>query len=431
MKTLLSIRPFGISYKEEADRWSRWAPKWPNARIRSALRAARDADEGLKNTTVSDERACCSIWCCGCRAEGRRRTERTERERGIRRDRPAYRRGGTPVGPLSLHLPSFRPSPPLLPPMRKPIHAWSKPFVRHRRAAETRHEPKCGSCWRRPRPPTRSTRRSSTPRRWWRATPTKCGASSSVWRSSTRPHPGPTMPCSGWFSSTMPAVTWREPRGIWSESAWTIPAAPCCHRPRTGRRAHTSIRSRRRWHAGGSLMDWRGHAATWSWRTSSVISISAAPASGRMSRSRIPARRSRGRLVTVGPAQCRLEGPTRSHRRSPTQRPAPTDSTAATAVPQPAQPPRHLAQPEPTPAPSPAGCRPPDGFGFRSRPFELPPRPKLASRLRRQGHTPVIVPDAGLYKVRIGNYATRPDAVAALPALKAKLGAGLFVVAEP
>jgi hypothetical protein len=56
MKTLLSIRPFGISYKEEADRWSRWAPKWPNARIRSALRAARDTDEGLKNTTVSDER---------------------------------------------------------------------------------------------------------------------------------------------------------------------------------------------------------------------------------------------------------------------------------------------------------------------------------------------------------------------------------------
>jgi DNA polymerase III delta subunit len=56
MKTLLSIRPFGISYKEEADRWSRWAPKWSRPRIRSALRAARDTDEGLKNTTVSDER---------------------------------------------------------------------------------------------------------------------------------------------------------------------------------------------------------------------------------------------------------------------------------------------------------------------------------------------------------------------------------------
>jgi hypothetical protein len=55
----------------------------------------------------------------------------------------------------------------------------------------------------------------------------------------------------------------------------------------------------------------------------------------------------------------------------------------------------------------------------------------LAARLRRQGHFPVIVQEAGLYKVRLGNYATKPEAVAALPALKAKLGAGLFVVAEP
>jgi hypothetical protein len=43
----------------------------------------------------------------------------------------------------------------------------------------------------------------------------------------------------------------------------------------------------------------------------------------------------------------------------------------------------------------------------------------------------VIVQEMGLYKVRIGDYATKPEAIAALPALKAKLGAGLFVVAEP
>ena len=57
MKSLLSIRPFGLlSYKEEAARWSRWAPHWPSRRICSALRAARDTDQALKNTTVSDER---------------------------------------------------------------------------------------------------------------------------------------------------------------------------------------------------------------------------------------------------------------------------------------------------------------------------------------------------------------------------------------
>src|SRR5215213_8071152 len=56
MKSLLSIRPFGLlSYKEEAAKWSRWASAWDRDRIRSALVAARDTDEALKNTTVSDE----------------------------------------------------------------------------------------------------------------------------------------------------------------------------------------------------------------------------------------------------------------------------------------------------------------------------------------------------------------------------------------
>ncbi|HJR15927.1 MAG TPA: DNA polymerase III subunit delta [Gemmatimonadales bacterium] len=57
MKSLLTARPIGLlSYKEEASRWSRLAPRWPSKRIRAALRAARDTDQALKNTTVSDER---------------------------------------------------------------------------------------------------------------------------------------------------------------------------------------------------------------------------------------------------------------------------------------------------------------------------------------------------------------------------------------
>jgi cell division protein FtsN len=55
----------------------------------------------------------------------------------------------------------------------------------------------------------------------------------------------------------------------------------------------------------------------------------------------------------------------------------------------------------------------------------------LAAKLRRQGFTPVIVQDMGLYKVRIGDYATKQQAIAALPGLKAKVGGSLFVVAEP
>jgi DNA polymerase III subunit delta len=56
-KALLKNRPFGLlGYKEEAARWARWAPQWPLPRIRAALRAACTTDQSLKNTTVSDER---------------------------------------------------------------------------------------------------------------------------------------------------------------------------------------------------------------------------------------------------------------------------------------------------------------------------------------------------------------------------------------
>ena len=57
LKSLLSARPFGLlGYKEEASRWSRYAPGWPTSRIRAALRAARDTDQALKDTTISDDR---------------------------------------------------------------------------------------------------------------------------------------------------------------------------------------------------------------------------------------------------------------------------------------------------------------------------------------------------------------------------------------
>jgi DNA polymerase-3 subunit delta len=55
-KALLQSRPVGLlGYKEEAGRWSRWAPGWPARRIRSCLRAALDTDLALKSTTISSE----------------------------------------------------------------------------------------------------------------------------------------------------------------------------------------------------------------------------------------------------------------------------------------------------------------------------------------------------------------------------------------
>jgi hypothetical protein len=54
----------------------------------------------------------------------------------------------------------------------------------------------------------------------------------------------------------------------------------------------------------------------------------------------------------------------------------------------------------------------------------------IASKLKARGLAVVTVQEGGLYKVRLGEYASKADAVAALPAIKAKLGGSPFVVAE-
>ena len=53
---LRQLRIFGLpDWKAESARWARWAAGWPGERVREGLRALRDADQALKNTTVSDE----------------------------------------------------------------------------------------------------------------------------------------------------------------------------------------------------------------------------------------------------------------------------------------------------------------------------------------------------------------------------------------
>jgi len=55
----------------------------------------------------------------------------------------------------------------------------------------------------------------------------------------------------------------------------------------------------------------------------------------------------------------------------------------------------------------------------------------VAAKLKTKGLDAVTVEEDGLFKVRVGDYATRPEAVAVVPDLKAKLGGSPFVVAEP
>ncbi|MBA3497008.1 MAG: DNA polymerase III subunit delta [Gemmatimonadales bacterium] len=57
LERLRQLRLFGLpEWTAESARWAKWAVVLTPARIREALRAARDADQALKSTTISDER---------------------------------------------------------------------------------------------------------------------------------------------------------------------------------------------------------------------------------------------------------------------------------------------------------------------------------------------------------------------------------------
>jgi hypothetical protein len=116
--------------------------------------------------------------------------------------------------------------------------------------------------------------------------------------------------------------------------------------------------------------------------------------------------------------------------------PAPAETTAATPRPQRAPPAPHpRAESTSPPASTPPPAQPVRAGGrFRIQvtAVRTPVTAEaLVAKLRRQGFTPVIVQEIGLYKVRIGDYATKQEAAADLPVLKARLGSSLFVVAEP
>jgi hypothetical protein len=54
----------------------------------------------------------------------------------------------------------------------------------------------------------------------------------------------------------------------------------------------------------------------------------------------------------------------------------------------------------------------------------------VSRKLTRAGFEPVIVKDRGMLKIRVGAYATRAEAAAALPRVRAKVGGKPFVVAQ-
>jgi cell division septation protein DedD len=148
-------------------------------------------------------------------------------------------------------------------------------------------------------------------------------------------------------------------------------------------------------------------------------------------------------VVLAGPRPASDSTPTLARASPDTAKAAtpPRPDTAKPPAPSPGQPSTRSdstwteLKPAPTPEPKPAAPPKPAATAGRFRIQITAVRTAAAAqsivaKLKARGLSPVTVQEGGLYKVRIGEYASKAAAVAALPAIKAKLGGSPFVVAE-
>jgi cell division septation protein DedD len=121
--------------------------------------------------------------------------------------------------------------------------------------------------------------------------------------------------------------------------------------------------------------------------------------------------------------------PNQTESPAPTAAVPPPPTTPPPAQPQPTTPAPPRADPAPVASPPPAaGTR----YRIQITAVRSPATAeRMAAKLKSQGLTVVTAEEGGLFKVRVGDYATRAEAAAVLPDLKARLGGSPFVVAEP
>jgi cell division septation protein DedD len=150
-------------------------------------------------------------------------------------------------------------------------------------------------------------------------------------------------------------------------------------------------------------------------------------------------------VVLAGPRPATDSAPTLARASPDTAKAAaPRPDTTKPAAPSPGQPSTRSdstwtelkpapAAPEPKPAapPKPAAAAASARFRIQITAVRTAATAQsIVAKLKARGLSPVTVQEGGLYKVRVGEYASKAAAVAALPAIKAKLGGSPFVVAE-
>jgi sporulation related protein len=111
--------------------------------------------------------------------------------------------------------------------------------------------------------------------------------------------------------------------------------------------------------------------------------------------------------------------------------PARTDTTRHPKAATPAPTPTAIPVPAPAPPPAPIAARSAPRFRIQITAVRSAAAAEaITTKLKARGLQAVTVEEGGLYKVRVGEYASKADAVAAVPEIKAKVGGSPFVVAE-
>jgi DNA polymerase-3 subunit delta len=428
-KVLLRNRPFGLlGYKEEAARWARLAPRWPLPRIRAALRLARTTDEGLKNTTVSDERGLLTDLVLqvtvGQGGNDGKDGMKSQSQSGLV---PRFAARALCILSAFSALSAF----PVLPVL--PAHAQTDPRLVDiiRDAQEGQGD----------------------------------SARIKVQRLLTATPPGDTLYPQILYTQAMVATDAANMRRQLqrvavehSSSSWADDALlrlvqldyasgnlegaarnlERLHRDYPG----SSLLPQTSYWAARTYFDQKNPRAACSWLAEGLAA----------SRGNIELENQLGYLnqrcaqVAIDTAlRVPADSPTTVARTGPdTAKRPPSDSTPPTtaapapiatptpppaARPQPVRPDTAVPPPAARPAPTPAAA---GRFRVQITAVRTEAAANdIAKKLSARGLSAVVVPEAGLYKVRVGNYPTKAEAVAAIPEIKAKLGGSPFVVAEP
>ena len=419
MKILLSVRPFGLlTYKEEANRWSRWAPKWSNARIRSALRAARDADEALKNTTVSDERSLLLDLVLRMGLE-----DGKDGKDG--KVKSKWQSGALVAACLAVF--------PVLPVF--PVHAQTD--ARLVDAIRQAQEGRGDSARTKVRLLLAATSPTDTLYPQIIYTQAMVASDANEMRRQLQ-RVAVEYSASSWADDALLRLVQLD-----YASGNLQGAARNLERIRSDYPGSTLLPQASYW-AARTYFDQKSPELACRWiadglgqaRGNVELENQLRYLDQRCSGFRTEVART-GVDSTSAPSGVSTV-PSPSPPRVDTVKlgpPAPVQPTPS--QPAPAAPPPQAAVPAPSPVDSPPAAvatatAPAGRFRIQVTAVRTPVTAEaLAAKLRRQGFTPVIVQDMGLYKVRIGDYATKQQALAVLPGLKAKLGGSLFVVAEP